>query len=65
MKNTLTVEMGGRKATIPQAWLMGCTYSYQKQGMAPKAATVAAIQQWFAQADMAAEFEAQRETVAA
>ena len=63
MKNTMTVTVGTRTETIPQAWLMGCTSTYTRQGMSHKAATVAAIQQWFEQGDMAAEFEAQRATV--
>ena len=60
MKNTMTVRMNGRTEEIPQAWLVGASYTFTRQGMSHKAATVAAIAQWFEQGDMAAEFSAQR-----
>lgn len=60
MKNAMAVTVDGREAAIPPAWLMGCTYTHQKQGLDYRMAVRAAIQQWLEQEAMATEFEAQR-----
>ena len=54
------VWLNGRKAVIPQMWLVGATSSAKRRGMTPHAAYQDAIRQWFEQEDMAGEFEKQR-----